>query len=113
MTKQLEGSWSDCPGGVILTATDARLAGSDETHSSGREIRVTVPRRPKRAVAKSIREENIVNEGQDTIDDALDAALEMTFPASDPIAIFVREYDQWNDTTVRDHRTARASAHVE
>ena len=30
---------------------------------------------------------------EDHVSDALDAALEMTFPASDPVAVFVPEAD--------------------
>jgi hypothetical protein len=51
-----------------------------------------------------------VQDCHDSIDDALDAALEMTFPASDPIALFVQEYDGWNDARERDTRTGEASA---
>lgn len=43
----------------------------------------------------------MVKNSQDGIDHALDAALEMTFPASDPIALFIQEYDGWNDASER------------
>jgi hypothetical protein len=33
------------------------------------------------------------------VSDALDAALEMTFPASDPIAVFIDDYDAWDGAT--------------
>ena len=48
-------------------------------------------------IAKHTGEENIVQDRHDSIDDALDAALEMTFPASDPIALFMHEHDEWSD----------------
>ena len=41
--------------------------------------------------------------------DALDAALEMTFPASDPIAVFIRDYYAWDAATTHDERTAPTS----
>ena len=40
--------------------------------------------------------------------DALDAALEMTFPASDPIAVFVRDYAR-DGATPHDERMALTS----
>jgi len=52
--------------------------------------------RERAVVAQGIREEIIVKDGHGSIEDALDAALEMTFPASDPIALFMQEYDGWN-----------------
>jgi len=36
---------------------------------------------------------NVLTTGTDNIDAALDAALDMTFPASDPVALFVPESD--------------------
>jgi hypothetical protein len=41
--------------------------------------------------------------------DALDAALEMTFPASDPIAVFVHDYYARDGATTHDERTAPTS----
>jgi len=43
------------------------------------------------------------------VNDALDAALELTFPASDPIAVFIRDYDAWDGAITRVERTARTS----
>lgn len=43
------------------------------------------------------------------VNDALDAALELTFPASDPIAVFIRDYDAWDGTVTHVERTARTS----
>lgn len=56
-------------------------------------------------VAKRTGEVDIVQDRHDSIDDALDAALEMTFPASDPIAVFMFERDEWNDASVAHQRT--------
>jgi len=36
----------------------------------------------------------------------LDYALEMTFPASDPIALFIQEDDASNDARLREQRAA-------
>ena len=41
--------------------------------------------------------------------DALDAALEMTFPASDPIAVFVHDYYARDGVTPYDERPAPTS----
>lgn len=49
-------------------------------------------------------EENIVKDGSDSIEDAQDAALEMTFPASDPIALFLQEYDWRSEARLPDPR---------
>ena len=43
------------------------------------------------------------------VNDALDAALELTFPASDPIAVFIRDYDAWDGAVTHVERTARTS----
>jgi len=48
----------------------------------------------------------IVKDGHESIEDALDAALEMTFPASDPIALFIQEDDASNDARLREQRAA-------
>ena len=53
-----------------------------------------------------------MKEGNGSIEDALDAALEMTFPASDPIALFLQEYDWRSEAGLRDPRTACASIPV-
>jgi len=52
-----------------------------------------------------------VQDRHDSIDDALDAALEMTFPASDPIALFMHEHDEWSDGMAH-QRTAQARAEL-
>jgi hypothetical protein len=44
-----------------------------------------------RASLSKTRKENILRTAKDSIDAALDAALDMTFPASDPVAVFVPE----------------------
>ena len=41
------------------------------------------------------------------VDDALDAALELTFPASDPIAVFIHDYDAWDGSITHVEWTAR------
>ena len=43
------------------------------------------------------------------VNDALDAALELTFPASDPIAVFIRDHDAWDGAITHVERTARTS----
>ncbi|MEO9163909.1 MAG: hypothetical protein ABI349_16205 [Casimicrobiaceae bacterium] len=49
-----------------------------------------------------------MNDNSDSVNDALDAALEMTFPASDPIAVFMRKYDAWGMATAKGECTAQA-----
>lgn len=46
------------------------------------------------------RPETMTKSADDRLDDALDAALEMTFPASDPIAVYVAEpqREAWDDS---------------
>ena len=56
------------------------------------------------------REESTVENHHESIDEALDAALELTFPASDPIALFMHEYDGWNDASIGESWTALAGA---
>jgi hypothetical protein len=43
------------------------------------------------------------------VSDALDAALEMTFPASDPIAVFIDDYDAWDGATTHVGGAAQTS----
>jgi hypothetical protein len=42
-----------------------------------------------------------VKDGNGSIEEALDAALEMTFPASDPIALSLQAYDWPGDARLR------------
>ena len=43
------------------------------------------------------------------LSDALDAALEMTFPASDPIAVFIHDYDAWDGAAMHVGPTPQTS----
>jgi hypothetical protein len=42
-------------------------------------------------IQKSNSKETLMRTAEDRLNDALDAALEMTFPASDPIAVYIAE----------------------
>ena len=50
-----------------------------------------------------------MNDISGNVSDALDAALEMTFPASDPIAVFIHDYDAWDGAIMHVGPTAQTS----